>query len=130
MPHVFLIKNNIWFIVTLIISLINIGIGSIVIFTEIYMEEMAAGWSVSFVNNVAHDKATPIKRIEQSADSFVRSLGFNFIRVVVFLMISVSFMTFTNFTIKPFMYALFGTYFIFLAYEVLRLHYLSNRLDS
>jgi hypothetical protein len=100
-------------------------VGLFVVFEELFIDEILIGWLLSFFNHVTQWFATQLNRAKGTMLSFSQCLCLNMLRVLVFLLM-VSFVIFlTELNTMPFVYALLGTYFIFLTYHVVSVHYAS-----
>jgi hypothetical protein len=122
MSHSLFGSMNPLFLVTIAFSLLHIGIGLLYVFEELFLSEMLAGWLIALGNYIAQGLLSQVRKIQNSSQNFMKSLGWNGVRAGFFLMFAVLFILSGHFQIEPFIYALFGSYFLFLFYNILSMH--------
>lgn len=123
MPQAIFRNCNFLFLAAAVVSFLNILSGLFLIFDNQFLKEMMVGWVVSFFNHIAQRVINQAHPSKAHPWFLIQCLGFSGLRAGVYFFVIVCILLFSDFHTAPFMYGLFGTYFIFLAYNVLNLYF-------
>ena len=99
--------------------------GLFLFFGELFVEEMLTGWTISFSNYNLQLGINKYGRSKITEECFIKNCGLNGLRVVLFLIVTFIFLLVGDLNTTPFIYSLFGTYFILSLFYILRLNFTS-----
>jgi len=130
MTHAYTFYWNIWFWAATGISLVNASAAVLIYFEESFIIEVTSGWMISFCNHLAQTFLNPVRKLRVSSQNTFQSLGWTGLRAGLFLLIITFIVLTRRLVLAPFIYAVFSTYFIFLFYNVLCMHFESLQIKE